>query len=44
MTFSTPFIKSIYFLSIGVGDGETRFGAFGWCNEAFCLESTVGYE
>ncbi len=32
-TFSTPFIKSIYFLSAlaSIGGDEVRYGAYGYC-------------
>jgi len=47
-TFSSPFIRSINFLSIpSGGDSEairTTFGAFGWCAPDFCLPSAIGYE
>jgi len=47
-TFSSPFIRSINFLSIPSGGDataiRTTFGAFGWCAPDFCLPSAIGYE
>jgi len=47
-TFSSPFIRSINFLSIPSGGYaeaiRTTFGAFGWCAPDFCLPSAIGYE
>lgn len=41
ITFSAPFIKSIYFLTEGT---SVNFGSFGGCSPQFCLMSTEGYE
>ncbi|ODN77304.1 hypothetical protein L198_08039 [Cryptococcus wingfieldii CBS 7118] len=47
VTFSTPFIKTIYFLFITNTNGDaTHYGAFGYCEEESdsCSSSKVGYE
>ncbi|KAK8854479.1 hypothetical protein IAR55_003217 [Kwoniella newhampshirensis] len=52
-TFSTPFIRSFYFLSVPPSTsngGTTRFGSFGWCTlvdggaDAGCTPEHVGYD
>lgn len=44
VTFSSPFIASVNFLSLPAEGGTTTFGSFGWCSAGFCLPNRVGYE
>lgn len=39
MTFSTPFIESIYFLSAN----GVNFGVFGFCSSTSCSLKSIGY-
>ncbi|WWC71213.1 uncharacterized protein I206_105166 [Kwoniella pini CBS 10737] len=41
-TFSTPYIKSIFFLSIP--NSSTHFGSFGYCIKQECFGPKIGYE
>jgi len=40
-TFSTPYIKSIYFLRTEEG---AKYGSFGYCQESACTGKVVGYD
>ncbi|KAL7413976.1 hypothetical protein BDY24DRAFT_440904 [Mrakia frigida] len=43
-TFSTPFIKSIFFLQNNKPlGGNAKFGVFGWCVSDYCIPRQLGY-
>ena len=48
VSFSVPFIKSVYFLKATTTDGYITFGTLGYCADISgtltCSNATVGYE
>ncbi|RSH88081.1 uncharacterized protein EHS24_000608 [Apiotrichum porosum] len=44
ITFSTPFIPPIAFLTAPTNESNISFGAFGWCSSVNCSNTQLAYE